>query len=117
VIETVHTLEAMGIRHRPSSARSPWQNGHAERLISSIRKDCLDHVVVFGERHLRHLLNSYQRYYNEVRTHLSLQKDAPIPRDVQSAGPTSNVDALTPFASDDALERAAGWSMTVEWTH
>ena len=76
----------MGIRDRPSSARSPWQNGHAERLIGSIRRDCLDHVVVFGERHLRHLLNSYQSYYNEVRTHLSLQKDAPIPRAVRSAG-------------------------------
>ena len=60
------SLEAMGIRDRPSSARSPWQNGHAERLIGSIRRDCLDHVVVFGERLLRHLLNSYQRYYNEV---------------------------------------------------
>jgi transposase InsO family protein len=82
----IRRLEAMGIRDRPSSARSPWQNGHAERLIGSIRRDCLDHVVVFGERHLRHLLNSYQRYYNEVRTHLSLQKDAPISRAVQSAG-------------------------------
>jgi len=82
----IRRLEAMGIRDRPSSARSPWQNGHAERLIGSIRRDCLDHVVVFGERHLRHLLNSYQRYYNEVRTHLSLQKDAPISRVVQSAG-------------------------------
>jgi transposase InsO family protein len=79
----IRRLEAMGIRDRPSSARSPWQNGHAERLIGSIRRDCLD---VFGERHLRHLLKSYQRYYNEVRTHLSLQKDAPIPRNVQSAG-------------------------------
>ena len=82
----IRRLEAMGIRDRPSSARSPWQNGHAERLIGSIRRDCLDHVVVFGERHLRHLLNSYQRYYNEVRTHLSLQKDAPIPRTVRNAG-------------------------------
>jgi transposase InsO family protein len=82
----IRRLEAMGIRDRPSSARSPWQNGHAERLIGSIRRDCLDHVVVFGERHLRHLLNAYQRYYNEVRTHLSLQKDAPIARTIQSAG-------------------------------
>ena len=56
----IRRLEAMGIRDRPSSARSPWQNVHAERLIGSIRRDCLDHVVVFGERHLRHLLNSYQ---------------------------------------------------------
>jgi transposase InsO family protein len=77
----VRRLRAMGIRDRPISARSPWQNGYAERLIGSIRRDCLDHVVVFGEQHLRHLLISYQRYYNEVRPHLSLKKDAPIPRD------------------------------------
>jgi transposase InsO family protein len=66
---------SMGIRDRPTSARSPWQNGYAERLIGSVRQDCLDHVVVFGEQHLRFLLASYQRYYNEARTHLSLRKD------------------------------------------
>ena len=58
--------------------RSPWQNGHTERLIGSIRRECLDHVVVFGEHHLRQLLGSYQRYYNDARTHLSLNKDAPV---------------------------------------
>src|SRR5215475_16103206 len=63
-------LRAMGIRDRPIAARSPWQNGCAERLIGSIRRDCLDHVVVFGERHLRHVLTAYQKYYNEARTHL-----------------------------------------------
>ena len=77
-------LRAMGIRDRPISPKSPWQNGYSERLIGSIRRDCLDHVVVFGERHLRHLLNSYQKYYNQARTHLSLHKDAPIPRAVQT---------------------------------
>ena len=81
-------LRAMGIRDRPIAARSPWQNGCAERLIGSIRRDCLDHVVVFGERHLRHLLKAYQKYYNEARTHLSLEKDAPIPRAVQAVGQT-----------------------------
>src|SRR5882724_1651114 len=79
-------LRAMGIRDRPIALRSPWQNGYSERLIGSIRRDCLDHVVVFGERHLRHLLNSYQKYYNEARTHLSLHKDAPIPRAVHAVG-------------------------------
>src|ERR1700731_2341058 len=69
-------LRARGRRDRPISPRSPWKNGYSERLIGSIRRDCLDHVVVFGERHLRHLLNSYQEYYNEARTHLSLCKDA-----------------------------------------
>ena len=76
----------MGIRDRPTSPRSPWQNGYAERLIGSIRRECLDHVVVLGERHLRHILLSYMQYYNEVRTHLSLNKDAPAPRPIQSAG-------------------------------
>jgi transposase InsO family protein len=74
----------MGIRDRPTAARSPWQNGYAERLIGSIRRECLDYVVVFGERHLCHLLKSYQRYYNEARTHLSLSKDAPVSRSVMA---------------------------------
>jgi hypothetical protein len=84
----------VGIRDRPISPRSPWQNGYSERLIGSIRRDCLDHVVVFGERHLRHLLNSYQKYYNEARTHLSLHKDAPIPRSVQTVGRTLAMPVL-----------------------
>ena len=57
-------LRAMGIRDRPITPRSPWQNGHVERLIGSIRRECLDHVVVLGERHLRHLLANYAAYYN-----------------------------------------------------
>ena len=68
------------------SPRSPWQNGYAERLIGSIRRECLDHVVVFGERHLRHVLLSYMKYHNEIRTHLSLEKDAPVSRAVKLAG-------------------------------
>jgi transposase InsO family protein len=83
----VRRLRSMGIRDRPTSPRSPWQNGFAERLIGSIRRECLDHVVVFGERHLRHLLLSYMSYYNETRTHLSLDKDAPLSRTVKRAGP------------------------------
>jgi transposase InsO family protein len=64
----------MGIRDRPISPRSPWQNGHVERLIGSIRRECLDHVVALGEGHVRHLLANYQAYYNGVRTHLALDK-------------------------------------------
>ncbi|MFL6798088.1 MAG: integrase core domain-containing protein [Xanthobacteraceae bacterium] len=79
-------VRAMGIRDRPTSPRSPWQNGYAERLIGSIRRECVDHVVVLGERHLRHLLQLYLRYYNKTRTHLSLDKDAPIPRAVEANG-------------------------------
>jgi hypothetical protein len=73
-------LQAMGIRDRPITPRSPWQNGHVERLIGSIRRECLDHVVVLGERHLRHLLANYASYYNGVRTHLALDKDTPLHR-------------------------------------
>jgi transposase InsO family protein len=62
-------VRAMGIRDRPTSPRSPWQNGYAERLIGSIRRECVDHVVVLGERHLRHVLQSYLQYYHETRTY------------------------------------------------
>ncbi|WP_247380752.1 transposase, partial [Bradyrhizobium sp. 143] len=82
----VRRVRSIGIRDRPTSFRSPWQNAYAERLIGSIRRECIDHVVVFGERHLRHVLLSYQDYYNDTRTHLSLNKDAPVPRGVEWAG-------------------------------
>src|SRR5438270_716313 len=79
-------VRAMGIRDRPTAPRSPWQNGYAERSIGSIRRECLDHVIVFGERHLRHVLLSYQQYYNGTRTHLALAKDSPLTRSVQAIG-------------------------------
>jgi transposase InsO family protein len=79
-------VRAMGIRGRPTSPRSPWQNGYVERLIGSIRRECVDHIVVLGEQHLRHVLLSYMSYYNETRAHLSLHKDAPVPRAVQAVG-------------------------------
>jgi transposase InsO family protein len=79
-------LEAMGIRDRPIARGSPWQNGFAERLIGSIRRECLDHVIVVGEAHLRRILRSYCRYYNEIRTHRSLDKDAPLTCPIQSVG-------------------------------
>ena len=62
-------IRSIGIRDRPTSPRSPWQNPYAERLIGSIRRECIDHIVVFGERHLRHVLRSYMSYYNGTRTH------------------------------------------------
>src|SRR5437870_1110985 len=69
---------------RPSlRPHSPWQNAYAERVIGSIRRECLDHVVVIGERHLPEILSKYVDYYNGTRTHLSLSKDAPKPRTVQ----------------------------------
>src|ERR1700676_2216290 len=65
---------------------SPWQNGFAERLIGSIRRECLDHIIVLGEMHLRRVLKSYAGYYNSVRTHRSLNKDAPVTRQIQRIG-------------------------------
>ena len=79
-------LRAMGIRDKPTAPASPWQNGFAERLIGSIRRECSDHIIVFGEAHLRRILKSYARYYNETRTHLALDKDAPVSRPVQRTG-------------------------------
>jgi transposase InsO family protein len=79
-------LRAMGIRDKPTAPASPWQNGFAERLIGSIRRECLDHIIVLGEAHLRRILKSYARYYNETRTHLALDKDAPLSRTVKRVG-------------------------------
>jgi transposase InsO family protein len=79
-------LAAMGIRDHPIAPRAPWQNGHAERLIGSIRRECLDHIVIFGEGHLRQVLKAYAAYYNHVRTHLSLDKDAPLVRPIRRFG-------------------------------
>ena len=79
-------LRAMGIRDKPTAPASPWQNGRAERLIGSIRRECVDHFVVLGEAHLRRILQTYARYYNNIRTHRSLDKDAPLSRPVQRTG-------------------------------
>jgi transposase InsO family protein len=77
-------VDGMGIDEVLIAPRSPWQNPYAERVIGSIRRDCLDHVIVLGERHLRGLLALYFTYYHAARTHLSLDKDAPDHRPVQS---------------------------------
>src|SRR5712672_1017091 len=79
-------LRAMGIRDKPIAPASPWQNGFAERIIGSIRRERLDHVIVSSEAHLRRILISYAAYYNSVRTHRSLHKDAPISRPTHQAG-------------------------------
>jgi len=72
-------LRCMGIRGRPAAPASPLQNGVAERLIGSIQHGCVDYIIVLGEVRLRRILKSYASYYNEIRTHRSLDKDAPIP--------------------------------------
>ena len=81
-------VQAMAIEEVVTAPRSPWQNAYVERIIGSIRRECLDHVVVFDERHLRRVLSAYFRYHHRSRTHLSLDKDCPEPRPIQppSAG-------------------------------
>jgi Integrase core domain len=83
-----HRVRAMGITEVITAARSPWQNPYVERVIGSIRRECLDHVVILNERHLRRVLSSYLQYHHDARTHLSLNKDCPRPRPIQppSAG-------------------------------
>ena len=73
----------MGIEEIRTAPQSPWQNPYVERLIGSIRRECLDHVIVFNERSLRRILQSYVDYHQHFRTHLSLGKDAPMTRQVQ----------------------------------
>jgi transposase InsO family protein len=77
------TAAGLGIEEVLCAPRSPWQNAYAERLIGSIRRECLDHIIVFHESGLRRVLKSYFEYYTRSRTHLSLHKDAPTPRAVQ----------------------------------
>jgi transposase InsO family protein len=74
----------MGIEQIQISPQSPWQNSYVERVIGSVRRECLNHVIVFNDNHLRRLLKDYFRCYHESRTHLSLNKDAPECRVVQS---------------------------------
>jgi len=78
-------VDAMGISEVVSAARSPWQNAYVERVIGSIRRECLDYIVIFNERHLRRVLSSYADHYHRSRTHLSLDKDCPDPRPVTPA--------------------------------
>ena len=77
-------IEGMGIEQVRITARSPWQNCYVERAIGSIRRECLNHMIVLSEQHLRRILKSYFRYYHESRTHLSLSKDAPESRAIQA---------------------------------
>jgi transposase InsO family protein len=79
-------MRAMGIRDRPISPGAPWQNAYVERLIGTVRRECLDRMLIFGEVHLRHILSSYAAYYNQVRSHLALGKDTPLGRAVQRSG-------------------------------
>jgi transposase InsO family protein len=82
----VQRLRAMGIRDKPIAPGSPWQNAYAERLIGTIRRECLDHMIVFGQAHLRRILDKYAAYYNQSRIHRSLDQDAPFHRAIERVG-------------------------------
>jgi putative transposase len=75
----------MNIAEVITAPQSPWQNPFVERLFGTVRRDCLNHVIILGEAHLRQTLMRYFRYYHKFRTHLSLEKDAPMPRAIQNA--------------------------------
>jgi len=80
----VRRVRAMGIEQVLTAPRSPWQNPYCERVIGTLRRECLDHVIVVGEQHLRRILRKYLEYYHGCRTHLALDKDAPEPRTRES---------------------------------
>lgn len=88
-------VNGMGIEELVSAPRSPWQNGYVERVIGTIRRECLDHCIAFGESHLRETLKEYVEYYNSSRTHLSLDGDCPKPRDAETEGPVYAVPWLS----------------------
>lgn len=79
-------IKHMGIEQVPTAYRSPWQSPYVERLIGSIRRECLDHCIVLNERHLRRIVAEYLDYYHESRTHLSLSRNSPFARDVEPPG-------------------------------
>ena len=87
-------VRSMGIQDRPIAPRSPWQNGYVERVIGSIRRECLDHMIVRNEAHLRRVLNAYSFYYNATRTHLGLGKDALKHRPIERRGRVCAIDIL-----------------------
>ncbi len=94
--ERIHAA-APGHGHpRPTyrAPRSPWQNGHVERLIGSIRRECIDHVVIFNEAHLRRVLTVYAEYYNRARTRLAIAKDTPLGRAKQLRGSIVSVPLM-----------------------
>jgi transposase InsO family protein len=104
-------LRVMGIRDKPIAPASPWQNGFSERLIGSIRRECLDHIVVFGEAHLLRILRSYARYYNDLRTHRSLDEDAPVSRPIQRTG---NITSF-PILGGLHHRYARGYTQDTDW--
>ena len=87
----IESVSALGLRPIVAAYRSPWQNGYCERVIGSIRRECLDHLIIVNESHLRNSLKRYSHYYRTQRTHLGLNKDSPEPRQVQAHGEIERV--------------------------
>jgi len=111
-----HQARMLDIQEAVIAPRSPWQNAYAERVIGSIRRQCLGHVVVIGERHLREILSKYVDYYNRTQTHLSLGKDAPEPRSVQppipgkgSGGATRRTNKWKAQPAKTSCSEPAAW--------
>jgi transposase InsO family protein len=104
----------MGIRDHPISPGSPWQNPYAERLIGTLRRDCLDHVLIFGERHLRGVLSLYSLYYNETRTHLGIGQGRPTKTSRTAIGGYRHRVSLVRIASslraDMIFGKDTGWN-------
>ncbi len=94
--KVVDTIKSLGAKQVVISRKSPWQNGYCERIIGSIRRDCLDHIIILNDRHLRRILKEYFAYYHESRTHLGLEKDTPVSRPMQKrdAGPVASEPVL-----------------------
>jgi transposase InsO family protein len=88
---------SFGIDEIVTAYRSPWQNGYVERVIGSIKRECLDHVIVLNENHLRSILDNYISYYNKYRTHLGLNKDSPEGRPIQTAGKIDKIPLVNGY--------------------
>jgi transposase InsO family protein len=101
---------------KPTAPALPWQNGFAERLIGSIRRACLDHIIVLGEVHLRQILQSYARYYNDIRTHRSSDKDAPVSRQISESEASNHTPSLADFTTTTPELKFAvhttGWGLS-----
>lgn len=107
------TIKAMGIKEVATAPRSPWQNPFVGRLIGSIRRECLDHVIVLNDAHLRRFLQSYRRYYHGTRTHLSLEKDTPDSRPIQARDRGGTIVAFPQVGGlHHRYERMAAWQVS-----
>ena len=102
-------VKAIGIEEVLTAHRSPWQNAYVERVNGSIRRECTDHIVVWNERHLKKVLRDYFDYYNNDRTHLGIQKETPIERQVSKR--VSRADPLVGNPKVGGLHHRYEWQI------